>query len=303
MRGDEVHRRLRAGVGAAGDADLDHAARRRRPGWPGAPRAGEHARSARRSCSGSAPGPRAPRPRSAARRRAPRDRCAPPARWVSTTSWCGASAPGPSVVSSTCRPCVDSVVSGTPRLSPPVSARPRAGSASASISPPAAQKNSDRAAHDRGRQAVPEAGGVGRRAPVEHALGDDPPAVDPAAHDRQQRRQQRRRRGDRDERDEQPADAHRAHERQRHEHEQREPDRHRHAGEQRRPAGGRHRRPQRRRGRRRACARAPRGSGRRRASSSRPRSPGRSARRCSSRRSPCPSRGRRSTRSRAWSGS
>ena len=39
-------------------------------------------------------------------------------------------------------PRVDSVVSGTPRLSPPVSASPRAGSASASISPPAAQNHS-----------------------------------------------------------------------------------------------------------------------------------------------------------------
>jgi hypothetical protein len=68
---------------------------------------------------------------------------APPGRCVSTTIWCGASAPGPSVVSRTCRPCVDSVVSGTPRLSPPVSLSPSAGSASASIRPPAQTKNSN----------------------------------------------------------------------------------------------------------------------------------------------------------------
>ena len=98
-----------------------------------------------------------------------------------------------------------------------------------------------RAAHDRGREAVPEAGHVLRGAPLEHAPRDHPQAVDAAAHHRQQRRQERRRRGDRHQRHEQAADAHRAHERQRHEHQQREPHRDDSAREQRRAARGRHR--------------------------------------------------------------
>ena len=87
---------------------------------------------------------------------------APPGRWVSTTIWCGASAPAPSVVSSTCSPFVDSVVSGTPRLSPPVRCSENAGIASASMMPGGADEERDRAAHDRRREPVPHAGRLGR---------------------------------------------------------------------------------------------------------------------------------------------
>ena len=62
---------------------------------------------------------------------------APPGRPVSIAIWLGASAPGPSVSSRSASPSVDSVVSGTPRLSPPVRWSWSAGIASASISPPA----------------------------------------------------------------------------------------------------------------------------------------------------------------------
>ena len=58
---------------------------------------------------------------------------APPAWPVSTTSWLGASEPGPSVSSSSFRPKAASVLIGVPRLSPPVSASSVAGSARAII--------------------------------------------------------------------------------------------------------------------------------------------------------------------------
>ena len=58
---------------------------------------------------------------------------APPGLPESATICWGASDPGPSVRSSTNRPSVACVPAGTPRLSPPVTARCRAGNASASI--------------------------------------------------------------------------------------------------------------------------------------------------------------------------
>ena len=114
---------------------------------------------ARRSCSGSISGPRAARRRSAARRRATAGilRSARPM-GVDRRAGAGRARPARACVSSTCRPFVASVVSGMPRLSPPVRLRPSAGTASASISPPAAQKNRTGRRMIDGREPVPEAG-------------------------------------------------------------------------------------------------------------------------------------------------
>ena len=158
----------------------------------------------------------------------------------STTCW-GASAPGPSVRSRIFRPRAASVVMGRPRLSPPVSFRSVAASASATSTAAARPPHRQRPAHDRHGEAMPRAGDVLCRAALEDPPRDHAQAVDAAAHHGQERRQEGGRGGDRHERDEQPADAHRAHERQRHEDEQRQADRDGQPREERRAARRAHR--------------------------------------------------------------
>ena len=170
-----------------------------------------------------------------------RPRAMPPGRPLSTTATSGVIVPGPSVRSSSSRPCTDCDCEGRPLLDPGVSESSGAGSAQSTRKPPVTPATSaGRRMIVSAMRAQTPAVALGAETDQRHAQ-----AQQARAEDRQQRGEQRQRGGDRDERDEQPADAHRADERQRDQHEAGQPDRDRRAGEEHRVAGRAHRRAQR----------------------------------------------------------
>ena len=166
---DEVDRLLRAGVGAAGDADLDHLPARRRPGWPAraTARPDEHAAAAivlgidlRVARAAAATNRRSAASTAGSRRRRPAGACrsrsgAAPARPARAWSRARAS------------PCVASVVSGMPRLSPPVRLRPQRRHGEREHEPAGGAEEQHRPAHDRGAPAGARSRCVPRRAALE----------------------------------------------------------------------------------------------------------------------------------------